>query len=146
MSWRVDSFVQYYRNKCLNICKVVDGKYYGKNGAVVSEQEYKNQCLLMEVCDGNKAPGPDGMNLNFIKANWGVIQGDFMRFLHEFYEEGSIVKDLNNTFIALIPKCGSPESMKDFRPISLVSSLYKVLSEILANRLKRVMDSIIGET
>ena len=75
-----------------------------------------------------------------------MLEVDFLRFLHEFYSEGSIVKDLNSTFIALIPKCGNPESVRDFRPISLVSSLYKVLSKILANRLKRVMDSIIGET
>ncbi|KAK3206960.1 hypothetical protein Dsin_021006 [Dipteronia sinensis] len=97
-------------------------------------------------CDGNKAPGPDGMNLNFIRANWEVVQEDFLRFIHEFYKEGSIVEELNNTFITLIPKCGRLETMSDFRPISLVGSMYKVLAKILANRLKSVMDVVIGET
>ncbi|KAK3183580.1 hypothetical protein Dsin_030866 [Dipteronia sinensis] len=102
--------------------------------------------VAVEGCDENKAPGPDGMNLNFLKVNWEEFQEDFMRFLSEFYVEGSIVKDINKTFIVLIPKCGNPESMKDFRPISLVGSLYKVLSKVLAYRLRRVMDSIISET
>ncbi|KAK3187757.1 hypothetical protein Dsin_027318 [Dipteronia sinensis] len=97
-------------------------------------------------CDGNKAPGQDGMNLNFIKANWEVIQEDFLRFIHEFYKEGAIVEELNKTFIALIPKGGRPETMSDFQPISLVGSMYKVLAKILANRLKSIMDTVIGET
>ncbi|KAI9185839.1 hypothetical protein LWI28_011207 [Acer negundo] len=96
-------------------------------------------------CDGNNAPGPDEMNLNFIKANWGEIEEDFMRFTLEFYIDGDLVKDLNNSFIALIPKYANPEAITHYRPISLVGLLYKVISKILANRLKRVMNSIIGE-
>ncbi|KAK3185009.1 hypothetical protein Dsin_032295 [Dipteronia sinensis] len=68
-----------------------------------------------------------------------------MRFIHGFHKDGSIVKDLNKTFIALISKCGNPESLKDFRPISLVGSMYKVLAKVLANRLKKVMNYVIGE-
>ena len=74
----------------------------------------------LSSCDGNKAPGPDGFNLSFIKENWSVIRGDFMKFMDEFHRNGSIVKDLNRSFIALIPKCVKPKVMKDFRPISLV--------------------------
>ncbi|KAK3204424.1 hypothetical protein Dsin_018470 [Dipteronia sinensis] len=97
-------------------------------------------------CDGNKALGSDGLNLNFIKAHWGVIKDDVMRFFHGFYEEGFIIKDLNITFIALIPKCARLETMQDFRPISLVGCMYKILAKVLANRVKMVMDLIIGET
>ena len=35
-------------------------------------------------CEGNKAPGPDGISVDFIKAHWGDIKIDFMNFLHEF--------------------------------------------------------------
>ncbi|KAK3231468.1 hypothetical protein Dsin_003349 [Dipteronia sinensis] len=96
-------------------------------------------------CDGNKAPGPDGFNLNFIKDNWKVISGDFMKFMQDFHRNGSIVKDLNKSFIALIPKCVKPKTMKDFRPICLVGALYKVLGKVLANRMRKVMNSVIGE-
>ena len=60
--------------------------------------------------------------------------------------DGDIVRHLNRTIIALIPKIGKPERLEDFRPISLVGSLYKVLSKVLANRLKKEMDLMIGET
>ncbi|KAK3199549.1 hypothetical protein Dsin_022964 [Dipteronia sinensis] len=96
-------------------------------------------------CDGNKAPGPDGFNLNFIKANWEVIQEDFLEFISGFHSDGHIVKELNSTLMALIPKCARPELLSDFRPISLVGSLYKVLAKVLANRLKKVMGTIISE-
>ncbi|KAK2654436.1 hypothetical protein Ddye_014292 [Dipteronia dyeriana] len=91
-------------------------------------------------CDGNKAPGPDGLNLNFIKANWEVIRIDFIK---EFHSNEDIVKSLNNTFLALIPKCSKPDSMSDFRPISLVGSMYKILAKVLANLLKMVLNSVI---
>ncbi|KAK2662892.1 hypothetical protein Ddye_001466 [Dipteronia dyeriana] len=95
--------------------------------------------------DGNKAPSPNGFNLNFFKANWEVIQGDFMKFLNEFYGNGSLVKDVNHSFITLIPKCAHSETLMDFRPISLVGSMYKILGKVLANRLKKVMNMVIGE-
>ncbi|KAK2662891.1 hypothetical protein Ddye_001465 [Dipteronia dyeriana] len=67
-----------------------------------------------------------------------------MNFLHGFYQDSLVIKDLNCTFIALIPKCLT--SLKDYRPISLASSLYKVLAKVLSNRVKRVMLSVIGPT
>ncbi|KAK2652577.1 hypothetical protein Ddye_012433 [Dipteronia dyeriana] len=97
-------------------------------------------------CDGNKAPGPDGLNLNFIKVNWEIVKGDLMNFFHAFYNDGSVIKDFNCNFIALIPKVKIPISMQDYRPISLVGSCYKVLAKVLDNRLKVVMDSVIDPT
>ncbi|KAK2662299.1 hypothetical protein Ddye_000873 [Dipteronia dyeriana] len=93
---------------------------------------------VVNGCDGNKALGPDGLNLNFVKANWVSIKDDFMNFIKRF-------KDINNMFIALFPKCGTPESLSDYRPIRFVNSTYKILANVLANRLKTVMGEIINE-
>ncbi|KAK0601480.1 hypothetical protein LWI29_024672 [Acer saccharum] len=93
-----------------------------------------------------KPPGPDGLNISFVKANWYVIRDDFMNFMHKFYRDGSVVKHLNKTFITLIPKIFNPHCIRDFRPICLVCSLYKVLAKVLSNRLKHVMDSVISPT
>ncbi|KAK2663529.1 hypothetical protein Ddye_002103 [Dipteronia dyeriana] len=101
--------------------------------------------LAVSSCDENKALEPDGFNLNFIKENWKVIKDDFMCFMVDFYHNGVVVKELNQTFTALIPKCVKPEVMKDVRPISLVCSMYKILAKVLANRLKRVIGSVVGE-
>ena len=61
-----------------------------------------------------------------------------MNFFREFYEHGKFVKRLNATFLVLIPKKKrGAEDLRDFRPISLVGSLYKWLTKVLANRLKK---------
>ncbi|KAK2433359.1 hypothetical protein QL285_018637 [Trifolium repens] len=68
-----------------------------------------------------------------------------MRFVCEFHRNGKLTKGLNSTFIALIPKIESPQRLNDFRPISLVGSLYKILAKVLANRLRLVVGSVVSE-
>jgi hypothetical protein len=87
-------------------------------------------------CDNFKSPGPYGINFGFIKEFWVDIKGAFMRFLLEFYSNGRLVKGSNCTFIGLIPKVANPQRVADYRPISLVGCMYKVLVKVLANRLK----------
>ena len=62
----------------------------------------------------------------------------------EFYKDGLVVKHLNRTFLALVPKVRNLLSLKDYRPISLVGAAYKILTKVLANRLNQVMDMIIS--
>nr|GFC59691.1 RNA-directed DNA polymerase, eukaryota, reverse transcriptase zinc-binding domain protein [Tanacetum cinerariifolium] len=61
-------------------------------------------------------------------------------FLH-----GDIPKGGNSSFITLIPKVPNANMVKDFRPISLMGSLYKVIAKVLANRLVTVLDDIVDE-
>jgi hypothetical protein len=68
-----------------------------------------------------------------------------MRFTSEFHRNGKLAKGLNSTFIALIPKVESPQRLNEFRPISLVGSLYKIVAKLLANRLRLVIGSVISE-
>ena len=67
-----------------------------------------------------------------------------MNFFKEFYEKKKFVRNLNATFLVLILKKGNVEDIKDYRPISLLGSLYKILAKVLANRLRRVMDKVIS--
>ncbi|GAU43943.1 hypothetical protein TSUD_284500 [Trifolium subterraneum] len=73
-------------------------------------------------------------------------EGDVMRFISEFHRNGRLTKGINATFIALIPKVDNLQRLNDFRPISLVGSLYKILAKVLANRLRLVMGSVISES
>ncbi|GAU10308.1 hypothetical protein TSUD_422640, partial [Trifolium subterraneum] len=97
-------------------------------------------------CDSYKSPGPDGVNFGFIKDFWTEMHSDIMRFISEFHRNGRLTKGINAAFIALIPKVESPQRLNDFRPISLVGSLYKILAKVLANRLRLVMGSVISES
>ncbi|GKV46286.1 hypothetical protein SLEP1_g53278 [Rubroshorea leprosula] len=100
----------------------------------------------LRSCDGSKAPGPDGYNFNFIKFAWNTLKDDFVNFLMEFHQHGRLVKGLNSSFLALIPKKLNPVQFKEYRSICLIGCLYKLLAKVLANRLKRVMADIISES
>ena len=69
-----------------------------------------------------------------------------MGFFREFFEHNRFVKSLNATFLVLVPKGRTVEDLKDLRPISLVGSPYKILSKVLANRIKSVMGLIISQS
>ena len=62
----------------------------------------------------------------------------------EFFDKKSFAKSLNTTFLVLIPKKGGAEDLGDFRPISLLRGLYKLLAKVLANRLKKVLDKVVS--
>ena len=82
----------------------------------------------------DKAPGPDGFTMAFWLFCWDLVKVEIMGFFKELHERGKFVKSLNATFLVLVPKKGGVEDLKDFRPISLVGSLYKLLAKVLANR------------
>ena len=96
-------------------------------------------------CGGDKCPGPDGFNFNFIKEFWGVLKIDFRRFVDEFHVHGSFPRGSNASFLALIPKVKHPQSFDDYRPISLIGCMYKVIAKLLANRLRHVISVLIDE-
>ena len=58
-------------------------------------------------------------------------------FIEYFHTMGRFVKSLNTTFIIMVPKKAGAEDLKDFRPIILVNSLYKILAKVLGNTIKR---------
>ena len=66
-----------------------------------------------------------------------------MDVFHHFFAKGQFEKSLNATFITLIPKKNPTIEVKDFRPISLVGGVYKIIAKVLATRLRTVMEDII---
>ncbi|KAF5773617.1 putative RNA-directed DNA polymerase [Helianthus annuus] len=95
-------------------------------------------------CGDDRAPGPDGVNFRFVKRFWNLLEADFVDIMEEFYSTGAINPGCGSSFIALIPKVNDPIGLNDFRPISLVGLVNKVISKVLANRLKKVLDKVIS--
>jgi hypothetical protein len=99
---------------------------------------------VVKECDGNKSPGPDGFNFNFIKDSWDLLKGDLRILFDQFHGNERLPKSFLSYFVTLIPKVESPFGLSDFRPISLLGCLYKIVAKVLANRLAKVMNSIIA--
>lgn len=95
-------------------------------------------------CDSQKSPGPDGFKFSFIKNSWEIIKSDIYAMISEFWKTGTLPKGCNTALVALIPKVELPTGFKDFRPISMIGCLYKILSKLLARRLQQVMGQIVG--
>ena len=92
-----------------------------------------------------KAPGPDGMPPLFYQHFWGVVDNDVTSSVLSWLNSGTLPYPLNHTFVTLIPKTNNPEYVTQYRPISLCNVLYKIFSKVLANRLKKILPSIITE-
>jgi hypothetical protein len=93
----------------------------------------------------DKAPGPDGFNPAFYQHFWNICGDDIFEAVKVWLERGYFPTSLNDTNICLLPKCDNPVSMKDMRPISLCNVLYKMVSKLLANRMKRCLDKCVAE-
>ncbi|WJX12703.1 hypothetical protein P8452_03171 [Trifolium repens] len=100
--------------------------------------------VAVKDSDGNKSPSPDGFNFAFLKKSWELLKGEITIMFDQFHGIGSLPKGLLSYFVTLIPKVNSPFGLKDFRPISLLGCLYKLIAKVLASRLSKVMNFLIA--
>ncbi|GKC74670.1 RNA-directed DNA polymerase, eukaryota [Tanacetum coccineum] len=96
-------------------------------------------------CGTDKSSGPDGFTFGFYRRYWDIIEKDVVDVVSFFFTEGMFAKGRNASFIALIPKIQDAKVVKDFRPISLIGSLYKIIAKILANHLVMVLGDLVSE-
>ncbi|GJT92663.1 RNA-directed DNA polymerase, eukaryota, reverse transcriptase zinc-binding domain protein [Tanacetum coccineum] len=93
----------------------------------------------------NKSPGPDGFSFEFYRKYWTTIDDDVFQAVRDFFVNGHFPRGCNSSFIALIPKIQDAKFVKDFRPISLIGSVYKIIAKILDNRLCLVLPYLISD-
>ncbi|XP_059454900.1 uncharacterized protein LOC132185097 [Corylus avellana] len=94
----------------------------------------------------SKSPGPDGFSACFYQNSWHTVQGEVCQAVLDFFNFDVFDKDINATNIALIPKVSNPTKITKFRPITLCNIIYKLIAKVLANRMKRVLPTIISST
>lgn len=94
----------------------------------------------------DKAPGIDGFNSKFFKHSWSIIGDDVKKGIHEFFTHKRSYAAVNCTLVTLIPKTNTTSSVKDMRPISCCTTLYKMISKILTNRLSVVINTVIHDS
>ena len=93
-----------------------------------------------------KAKGPNGLSAGFFQNHWKTVGDEVCQVVLDTHNFRIMPSFLNMTHIALIPKVKNPTCVTDFRPISLCNDIYKLISKVLANRLKKILSHIISPT
>ncbi|GJR44673.1 RNA-directed DNA polymerase, eukaryota, reverse transcriptase zinc-binding domain protein, partial [Tanacetum coccineum] len=147
-----DAFLTFFEKKFqkIDVVKIVNRSPFYKSinsdqntylASPISESEIKD---AIWDCGSDKSPGPDGFTFAFYKEFWNVVKRDVLAFVRHFFKTGILPRGCNTSFITLISKVLSPMVISDFRPISLIGAQYKIIAKVLANRLARVIDTIIS--
>jgi len=107
----------------------------------ITKQEI--QAALLD-CSPSKAPGYDGFNLKCLKEVWPIVGEEFCSYILQFFQSGKMHPSFNTTWVTLVPKKPGVITIADYRPISMVGSLYKVIAKVISARLRRVLPRLIG--
>lgn len=108
--------------------------------AIPIEEEIRNTLIYMPI---GKAPGPDGFPAEFFWEAWSVVGNDVLAAVKEFFVGGRMLKKFNATAIALLPKVVGADRLSLFRPISLCSTIYKVIARIIKKKIKLFIDDVV---
>ena len=93
----------------------------------------------------DKAPGLDGFTARFYTACWDIIQKDLVKMVRKSQNCSKIGGSTNSSFLALIPKEKGAQNFSKFRLISLCNTGYKIITKVMANRIKKILPRIILE-
>eukprot|EP00253_Pinus_taeda_P023411 PITA_23411 len=99
--------------------------------------------VVMSMNKGT-APGPDGFTVDFYQAGWHFMGKEIMELIEESRMNQKVWSALNSIFFTLIPKNDNSEDAKGFRPISLCNVIYKIISSLMAKRLKPLLEKLIS--
>lgn len=91
-----------------------------------------------------KAPGADSYGAIFFKASWNIIKHDVTATVKEFFDTGQLYKAFNSTIVSLIPKSNTAINIKDYRPIAVCTTFYKIISKVLSGRLGTMLQTMIN--
>ncbi|KAL2938768.1 LINE-1 retrotransposable element ORF2 protein [Bienertia sinuspersici] len=106
---------------------------------VVTNEEIRKAIFSIP---GVKAPGPDGYNSSFFKPAWPIIGDEVCHVMKDFFLNGSMLRIC--TKLTLIPKASHPKFVTEFRPIACCNLLYKCITKIICNRIKKVLPDLIS--
>uniref|UniRef100_A0A3B3DKH2 Reverse transcriptase domain-containing protein n=1 Tax=Oryzias melastigma TaxID=30732 RepID=A0A3B3DKH2_ORYME len=90
-----------------------------------------------------RAPGLDGLTVEFYKHFWDILGADLHQMALSCFSLGKLPTSCRRAVLSLLPKKGDLSLLKNWRPLALLCTDYKLISKVLANRLKGCLDSII---
>lgn len=125
----------------LEFGKIGDGK------AQTLERNFEEEefCEAIFAFAGDKDLGPDAFPMACFQRFWIMLKDDILDFMVEFHSSGKLSKGIGAFFIALILKKEGENGIKDFRSISLIGSVYRILAKVLTGRLQKILPLIISK-
>jgi hypothetical protein len=146
-----------FENYFTNLFKVGGDANYDEclEGLEIQISKYMNESLMRPFTAEEvqtalfqrallKALGPDGFNAGFFQKHWDIVGPEVCKATLYSLNNATLDSELNSTFIALTPKLNNPSCVMEFRLTSLCNILYKIISKVLANRLKVILPHIIS--
>lgn len=91
----------------------------------------------------NKAPEPDGLTSGLYKSSWTILGSEFVCSIRHFFFSSFMPTAANSTILSLVPKHPGASKITDFRLISCLHTVYKVVSRLLVKRLKPILSDLI---
>ncbi|KAK3506946.1 hypothetical protein QTP70_031704, partial [Hemibagrus guttatus] len=147
-----DFYQDLYRSEHRDSKELLDIFYQGlpkvsseDNAALEGSLVLEELQVALNTMPGGKAPGIDGLPVEFYKFFWKERGSDLLEVLEESCRERCLHLSSRRAVITLLPKKGDFQDIKNWRPVSLLCTDYKVMSKALANRLRDIMDSVLHE-
>lgn len=108
----------------------------------ITERELEQ---AMQDTKTNKSPGPDGLPAEFYRHFWTELKNDLLEVLNGNYEIGEMTESQKAAILRLLFKKNDKKQLKNWRPISLLNTDYKLVAKVLAKRMQRVLPVVIDE-
>lgn len=126
-------------------CKILDAKL-GKEDVDWVERDVMEMEVKEVLCNmaKGKTPGSNGLPVEFYLSFWDVIEQEFFGVMKEVFGSKKVSDSMKERVITLIFKKGAKEDLRNWRPITLLNTDYKVAAKVVANRLKNVVGTVLG--
>jgi mannosylglycoprotein endo-beta-mannosidase len=100
---------------------------------------YEEITTALKTGARHKAPGTDGISLEFYTQNWDIIKADLKELLNQMFSHNKVSAQQKHAIIINLPKANGEPTPEGYRPISLLTTEYKILARIMAQRLRPIM-------
>jgi hypothetical protein len=112
--------------------------------SLITHVDVKDVKMSLWSLKAFKALGPNGLHPRFFQKCWPTVGELVVNEVRQIFSTGKMPKYLNRILISLIPKCLGPETLSQFRPISLCNTVYKIVTKIIVCRLRPIMGNLVS--